>query len=186
MKFQLLTAIALFLFSYSYSQENCETLKHTLAQKEGAITTQKAAISKLEKEVEYYKKTLNLMSSAISVVERDVNFKVNSVIGNSTTGKVVIEGILVNNGVVRSLQSQQAVSTDPQGNIAKSFIMSLGGEVRIKDLNAEIPVKFSIEFSTIMRNVTDIKQLVLIYHSTINYQDDQITVTFNNLAIDWK
>lgn len=186
MKISLLTASALFLFSFSNAQENCAALKITLDQKESTIATQISKISKLEKDIEYYITTLNLMSSSIIVNEKDVNFKINSVIGNSTTGKVVIEGILVNNGVARSLQNQQATCIDPQGNIEKSFQMSLGGENRIKDLNVGVPVKFTVEFTTIMADATDIKQLVVTYHSNVNHKSDPITVTFKNLSIDWK
>ncbi len=186
MKIQLLTASALFLFSYTNAQENCAALKSTLSQKESIIATQNSTISKLTKDVEYYKETLNLMSSSISMVEKDVSFKINSVIGNSSTGKVVIEGILVNNGVVRSLQSQQSNATDPQGNRSTSYVMSLGGETRIPKLNSEVPLKFMIEYSDIKPNTTDIKQLVMTYFSMVNYKKDDISVTFKNLSIDWK
>lgn len=186
MKIQLLTASVFFLFARSYAQENCAILKNTLSQKESIITNQNNTISKLTKDIEYYKVTLNLMSSSTSTIEKDVNFKINSVIGNIVTGKVIIEGILINSGAVRSLQVQSSNSIDPQGNISKSYKMTLGGETRLPILNSDVPVKFSVEFSDIVPNTTDIKQLVMNYFSMINYKKDDITVTFKNLTIDWK
>jgi len=143
-------------------------------------------IIKLEKEIEYYKETLNLLNSKIVAQDQNVDFKIVSVIGDSNTGKVVIEGILINNGVLRSIQGHEANAFDPQGNEIRTFEVAVGANKRIAELHKDITVKFSVEFKNVVSETPILSALTLKFYSNVEHKSNNLSVTFRNISIEWK
>ena len=175
----LLIALAIFCIAASVAQNNANN-----ETKDETITRLQNNIVKLEKEVEYYKKTLDLLNSKIVSQDQNVEFKINSVIGDSNTGKVDIEGILINNGVLRSIQGQLANCIDPQGNETITYQLTVGAGRRLEQLNREIPVKFVVTFKSIPKTPL-ISALTLKYYSSVDFRNNDISVMFRNISIDW-
>ena len=155
-------------------------------KKDETILALQNNIVKLEKEIEYYKKTLDLLNSKITAQDQNVDFKINSVIGDSNTGKIVIEGILTNNGVLRSIQGHEANAFDPQGTEIKTFEVSAGAEKRIAELHKDIPTKFSVTFKNADSDAPMLKALTLKFYSSIGPRNNNISVMFRNVSIEWK
>jgi len=153
--------------------------------KDETISKLQNEVSKLEKEIEYYKKTLDLLNSKITAQDQNVEFKINSVIGDLNTGKVTIEGIVINNGVLRSLQGHQANAFDPQGNEIQTFDVIAGAD-RIKELQKDIPAKFKIVFKSTVPNTPILKSLNLKFYSWVELKQADVSVTFRNIPIEWK
>ena len=163
-----------------------ENLKNENEKQKIIVNTKENEISKLKEEIKYYKETLNLFSSKISTKYKDLNFKINSVIGNSNTGKIMVEGIFVNNGVLRSIQGQKAKIFDPQGNGVNSYKVLVGNEKRIDKLYKDIPTKFSVELEQIIEGTPVIKSLMIDFYSRLGYKSDDISIVFKNLTIKWE
>ena len=105
-----------------------EQLNAELTKKSEIITNQKEQISKLESELDYYKETLDLMNSKIIVKQDDFVLKINSVIGQSSTGTIRIEGVVENKGPQRTFRSYRSKTLlyDPKGNIYKAYKVKFG------------------------------------------------------------
>ena len=106
------------------------------------------------------------------------------VTGDSNTGKVVIEGIVINEGVLRSIQGQVANCFDPQGNETITYQLTVGADKRLDQLNREIPVKFSVTFNSIPKAPL-LSALSLKYYSRVDIRSNDLTVMFRNISIDW-
>lgn len=163
-----------------------ENLKTKNEKQKIILDTKENEISKLREEIKYYKETLNLINSKISTKYKDIEFKINSVIGNSNTGKIMVEGIFINNGVLRSIQCYKAKIFDPQGNGVNSFSVLVGNEKRIDKLYKDIPTKFSVELEQVIEGTPVLKFLMIDFYSKIGYKSDDINVVFKNLKIKWE
>ncbi len=161
-------------------------LKATLNVKENEITQLNNQVIKLDEEIKYYKKTLNLINSKIETKFKDVDFKINSVTGNSNTGKITVKGILINKGVLRSIQGKSSKIFDPQGNGINSFKVLVGNETRIDKLFKDVPTKFSVEIEQVIEGTPVIKILMIDFYSNIGYSSDNINIVFKNLSINWE
>lgn len=157
-----------------------------LTEKNEIIVEKQNKISKLESEIEYYKKTLNLFNSKISTENKNVTFKINSVIGDSNTGKIIVEGILINNGIIRSIQTKRVKAFDPKGNGINKFKMSVGNETRIEKLYKDVPIKFTIELEQIIEGTPIIKALIIDFYSNVGYKRDGLSIVFKNLSVKWR
>jgi hypothetical protein len=163
-----------------------EKHKSIIILEENKISEMNNQISKLNKEIKYYKETLNLFSSKIETNYKDVNFKINSVVGNSNTGKIMVEGILVNNGLTRSIQGYKSKVFDPKGNGIDSYKILVGNGTRIDKLYKDIPTKFSVELEQVIEGTPVLKALMIDFHSNVGYKSDKINVVFKNLSIKWE
>lgn len=180
---KILLVLSLLIFSFNiFSQAKANKTESKL---DSIIQAKDAEIEKLKKEIEYYKQTLNLFNSKIESENKDVTFKINSIVGDTSTGYVTIEGILNNNGVIRSLQTHQTELIDAQGNTATIYDMSLGDDIRLEKLRKDRPVKFTVTIKTIIEGTPVIKSLTMKFHSSVGFKDDPIEVVFTNLSIDW-
>ena len=178
-KYTFLIALAIIYIAPAVGQNNSNN-----ETKDETITRLQNNIVKLEKEIEYYKKTLDLLNSKIVAQDQNVEFKINSVTGDSNTGKVVIEGIVINNGVLRSIQGHVANCFDPQGNETITYQLTVGADKRLDQLNREIPVKFSVTFNSIPKAPL-LSALSLKYYSRVDIRSNDLTVMFRNISIDW-
>ncbi len=185
----ILIILAVFCLKTSFGQEDCSELKNQLAQKEATIDNQKKEILRLKKDIEYYKETLDLLDSKTSTENKNVSFKINAITGNTNTGEVVIEGILINNGPLRSIQKQKSENFDPKGNKETTYNMTIGGDdTRIEKLYKDVPTKFAVSFKQTTEETPMIKILTMTFYSKIanTYKNDNIEVVFKNLPIEWK
>jgi hypothetical protein len=146
-------------------------------------------VSELEKEVEYYKQTLNLLNSKTTATDKNVDFKV-TVIGERNTGKITVEGILVNNGVTRSVQRDFAQLFDPQGNERNTRDIVLGnGNIRLDELHREVPVRFSVEMGHITPETPILSALtirLLSNYTSTPLRSDNLSVMFRNIPVEWR
>ncbi|MCI2230023.1 hypothetical protein MC378_12665 [Polaribacter sp. MSW13] len=163
-----------------------ENLKNENEKQKTIVDIKENEILKLKEEIKYYKETLNLFNSKISTKYKDLDFKINSVIGNSNTGKIMVEGIFVNNGVLRSIQGQKAKIFDPKGNGVNSYKVLVGNEKRIDKLYKDIPTKFSVELEQIIEGTPVIKSLMIDFYSRLGYKSDDISIVFKNLTVKWE
>ncbi|MDF4221503.1 hypothetical protein PXC01_07895 [Maribacter sp. M208] len=184
-KLQLLSILTLSLISSAFGQLDSKELVSENQKLKADITLQNKTISKLKGEVDYLKETLSLIHSKISKDEKDVSFKINHVEGDLDTGKIIIEGILINNGVLRSIQGQKANAFDPKGNGINSYKVMFGNVVRISKLLKDVPVKFNIELEPISDAPPVLKALTVNFYSNVGYKKDPINVVFKNLNIIW-
>ncbi|QXP53658.1 hypothetical protein [Cellulophaga sp. HaHa_2_1] len=192
-KMNLLTYVLILSTTIVLGQTNCTelesdnaSLKSELITKDGIITTQNVTIDQQKKEVLYYKETLALINSKITTENKEVSFKINSVTGNSDTGTVMIEGILINNGVLRSIQGHKANAFDPKGNGIMSYKMTVGNETRIAKLLKDIPTKFAIELNEIVSGTPIITALLIDFYSNVGYKKDGLNIVFKNLNVHWE
>ena len=167
-------------------KQNLSSLKSDNATLKSELNKKESVINEQLNEIEYYKQTLSLFESRISTESNDVMFKINSVEGNSNTGKVIVEGILVNNGPLRSIQGHKSNAFDPKGNGIKSYKVKLGNEKRINKLLNDVPTQFNVEFEQIIEGTPTIRALIVDFYSNIGNRRDNINVVFKNLDIDWK
>lgn len=191
-KLYLFTILSFLLASIAYGQVDCSELESKneklgldLTKKEQIISNQTETISKQEKEIQYYKESLDLLSSKISTVNKDVTFKINSVVGDSNSGIVTIEGILINNGVLRSIQGQKAIAFDPKGNGLPTYKISVGNETRIEKLLKDVPTKFSLNLEQIVVGTPMLTALIIDFYSNVGYKSDALNVVFKNLDVTW-
>ncbi|MFV0591641.1 MAG: hypothetical protein ACK5M7_09670 [Draconibacterium sp.] len=178
----ILIILAVFCLKTSFGQEDCTELKNQLSQKEQIITkqlsdikeknatidNQKIEILRLKKDIQYYKETLDLLDSKISTENKNVSFKINAITGNTNTGEVLIEGILINNGPLRSIQKQKSENFDPKGNKETTYNMTIGGDdTRIEKLYKDVPIKFAVSFKQLIEETPLIKILTMTFYSSI-------------------
>jgi hypothetical protein len=180
-KITTLIALAISCIATITAQNSTE-----IQEKDKIILELQNHVAKLDKELEYYKKTLDLLNSSISEQVQDVDFKINSVIGDSKTGQIVIEGILINNGALRSIQGSQANAFDPQGNEVRTYEVSVGAGGRIAELHREIPAKFSVIFRNTTATAPILMALTLKFYSSVGLRSADISVMFRNITIEWK
>lgn len=192
-KMNLLTYVLILSTTIVLGQTNCTeleadnaSLKSELITKDGIITTQNVTIDQQKKEILYYKETLALINSKITTENKEVTFKINSVTGNSDTGTVMIEGILINNGVLRSIQGHKANAFDPKGNGIMSYKMTVGNETRIAKLLKDIPTKFTVELNEIVSGTPIITALLIDFYSNVGYKKDALNIVFKNLNVHWE
>ncbi|MDO6473304.1 hypothetical protein [Maribacter sp. 1_MG-2023] len=190
---QLIIGFVLLFLVNGYSQSNntdykseVDNLKKELTTKDNIIVSQNDKMDKLEKDIEYYKETLNLISSKISTKDNDVTLKINSVVGNSNSGVVNINGILINKGAVRPVQGQKAYATDPQGNGIMSYKLKIGGLSRVDKVLKDVPTKFTIELEQIVEGTPMLASLIIDFYTRSGYNKDKLNVTFKNLNIIWE
>ena len=185
-KILLVHSIILLSTTFSFAQEDCKTLQAELTKKDQTLAVQKNTINDQLNKIQYYKEALNLLNSKITAESNEVSFKINSVIGNSSTGIIKVEGILINNGPVRSIQVQKANSFDPKGNSAMSYTMKLGNDIRIAKLLKDIPSKFTVEIKELAEGTPLITALIIDFHSSIDYKKNDLNVVFKNLDVSWE
>ena len=176
-----LIALAIFCVTSTTGQNSTD-----IQAKDKIILDLQNQVAKLEKEIEYYKKALNLQNSNVTAEDQGVEFKINSVNGNLNTGIIVIEGILINKGVIRSIQGREANAFDPQGNEIRTIAVSVGAGGRISELNREIDVKFRVEFKNSISEVHIFRNMTIKFYSSVDYKSSDISVTFRNVSIEWK
>ena len=186
-KLQKLSLLTILSITPLFAQEDCTELKVDLTNKEAEIVKQQNNISKLENDIIYYKETLKLLNAKISTETKNVTFKINSVIGDSNSGEVIVEGILINNGALRMIQAFRGAAFDPKGNGIKKNKMSIGNDgIRVDKLFKDIPTKFSLTFTQIIEGTPMIKILMAEYISRLGKKSDNLEVVFKNLPIQWK
>lgn len=166
-------------------EETNKKLNTELNSKNQIITFKSDSITELKKQILYFKETLALLNSTISAENKEVSFKINSVMGSSKTGKITIEGLLVNRGILRSIQGQKAVATDPKGNGTITYNMTVGNTIRIEKLLENVPTKFTLELEKLPVNIPVIKSLIIDFYSTVAFKSDPLNVVFQNLEVNW-
>lgn len=185
-KIQLFTIITIIFALKTYGQSNVSQLEAQNENLKLELTKRESKINDLTKEIEYYKQTLELIDSKISAENKDVTFKVNSVKGNSDSGKVIVEGILINNGDLRRIQGRQANAFDPKGNSIKSYKVKFGNASSVEKVLKDVPTKFNVELEQIVEGTPMIKALIIDFYSRLGIKSDDLNVVFENLNIDWK
>ena len=181
-KMTFILALAIFCISFISGQNSTD-----IQIKDEIISVLKNRVEILEKEIEYYKETLDLLNSSMTAQDQDVEFKINSVIGNSNTGQIVIEGILINNGVLRSIQGWQSNAFDPQGNEIRALSgVSVGAGGRIAELHNDIPAKFRVEFKNTIPKTPMFRSLTIKFYSSVGIYSADLSVMFRNIPIEWK
>lgn len=166
-------------------QENNRKIETELTKKEAIITSQLENISKLEKDISYYKETLDLMNSKISKVTKDVTFKITSATGDTNTAEVLVEGILINNGGLRSMQIYKTEAFDPKGNSLKYGALNIGLTKRVSKLFNDIPTKFTATLKGAAEGTPMIKSLMIEFISKKTGPQETLTVAFKNIPIIW-
>lgn len=157
-----------------------------LDEKDKRITELENQVKALNKDIDYYKETLNLMQSTTKDEDKGVIFTINSVVGDSKTGNVLVSGILVNKGKIRYIGYEQVLCFDPQGNEFKSSKKMLGADGSINELELDIPVKFSVEFSDIPIDTPLFTMLKFKFFSSFGIGPDNISITYRNTPIVWR
>lgn len=185
-KFQLFSIFVILFTFPNYGQSNISELETENGKLKTELSEKETKIKDLTKEIEYYKQTLELIDSKITADDKDVTFKINSVNGNSDTGKVIVEGILINNGALRQIQGKKANAIDPKGNSSMSYKVKFGDAIRIEKVLKDIPTKFNVELEQMEEGTPMIKALIIDFHSKAGYKFDDLNVIFKNLNIDWK
>ncbi|QTE22015.1 hypothetical protein [Polaribacter cellanae] len=163
-----------------------ENLKNENEKHKRIVNIKENEISKLKKKIKYYKETLSLLSSKIEATDKNVNFKITSVNGNTNTGEIVIEGIAINKGILRTLQGKSSIIYDPKGNTTRGYKMSFGEVTRIEKFHKDIPTKFKLLVKEIVPKTPMLKSVNIEFYSTIGYKNDHLYIVFNNLRIKWK
>lgn len=182
---KLLFIITLLTFT-AYGQTNCSELKTELNQKKKIIETKEASITKLENEVNYYKETLNLMNGKVRLEQDNFILIINSVIGKSNSGTVIIEGIAENKGIMRAFRPSgfRTFIYDPKGNNYKASIIKFGTLSHIQEFQKNTPVKFTLIFDKIGEEMPVISNLTAIFtNATGGRYTDMI---FKNLPVIWE
>jgi len=182
---QLIITLSILTFN-AYGQTNCSELKTKLNQKEEIIVTQKANITKLENEVNYYKETLNLMNGKVRLEQDNFILIINSVIGKSNSGTVIIEGIVENKGIVRAFRPSgfRTFIYDPKGNNYEASKIKFGTLSHIQEFQKNTPVKFTLVFDKIGEEMPLITNLTAIF---TNARGERYTdMIFKNLPVIWE
>lgn len=158
----------------------------TLDDKDKRINELENQVKALNKDIDYYKETLNLMQSTTKDEDKGVVFTINSVVGDSKTGNVLVSGILVNKGNVRFICYEQVLCYDPKGNEFESSKRMLGANASINELELDIPVKFSVEFSDIPIDTPLFTMLKFKFFSSLEFGPDNISISYRNIPIVWR
>jgi hypothetical protein len=180
-KFAFFITLAIFCASTMKGQNSAD-----IQTKDAIILELQNNIAKLEKEIEYYKTTLDLLNSKIIAEDQNVEFKINLVTGDSNTGKIVIEGIFINNGVLRSIQGWQANAFDLQGNEMRTFAVAVGSGGKIPELHRDIPTKFRIEFTNSIPDTPMLTALTIKFYSSVGIRSNDISIMFRNIPVEWR
>ncbi|QCX39550.1 hypothetical protein FF125_14285 [Aureibaculum algae] len=184
-KLQLLSLFTIISLTTAFAQEECDELKMVLSNKEAVIATQKEAIAKQQKEIAYYQETLNLINSKISSETNDVTFKITSATGDTNSAEVLIEGLMINNGVLRMMQIGSTEAFDPQGNSLKYSKLNIGLGKRVDKLFSDVPVKFSASLKGVIEGTPFIKSLVVKFYTKSSGPQKTISVAFKNIPVVW-
>jgi len=180
------TFFMMFLALSTYGQSDASQLEEQNEKLKTELLNKENVIQNLKKEIVYYKETLQLMESKISSEDKEVTFKINNVQGDSTTGKVFVEGILINKGATRRIQGWKASAFDPKGNGIMSYQVKLGKYNSIEKLLKDVPTNFNLELEQIVEGTPIITALIIDFYSRIGTKSDNLNVVFKNLRIDWK
>lgn len=190
MKSQLLIIVFFACIGFSFSQDNCEEkvtiLNQKLEVKSNEIFGLKQTVAKQLKEIGYYKEVLELLNSKIVSESKDVEFKINTVKGNQDTGVVVIEGLVTNKGVLRSIQGHKINVTDAKGNGNISYQITIGDQTRLDKLLKDVPTKFVAELEGIVAETPMLKAIILNFYSRSGYKKDDLEAIFKNVTITWE
>jgi len=181
-----LTIFAVFLAINTYGQSEAAQLKEQNEKLKTELIKKETLIEDLNKQIVYFKETLELIESKISTENKEVTFKINTVQGDSATGKVLVKGILINNGVTRRIQGWKANAFDPKGNGIMSYQVKLGRDKSIDKVLKDVPINFNVELEKLVEGTPIITALIIDFYSKIGIQSDNLNVVFKNLSIDWK
>ncbi len=169
-----------------YGQKDCSELKKELTKKEKIVVAQQTNIAKLEKDVKYYKETLNLRSGKVQIIQDNFKLIINSVIGKSNSGTIIIEGIVENNGIMRAFRPSRYTTFiyDPKGNNYRASKIKFGTLDHIQEFQKSLPLKFTIIFDKIGEEMPVISNLTAIFtNATGGKYTDMI---FKNLPVVWE
>jgi len=178
--------IALLFITITFGQNDCSDLKTELINKNQIINTKSQQISNLEGEVKFYKESLNLLNSKISVKQEDFLFKINSVKGIKDNGIVVIEGLVENKGTLRALRSSSynTYIYHTKGNNYKASSIKFGKLLHLQEFQKDLPVKFKITFDKIGEEMPIIKNLTAVFTNRLGKKYPYFI--FKNLDVIWE
>ena len=139
-KAHLFGLLAFLLIANTYGQEDCSELNIKLDAKDEIIAGQQQNISKLESDVKFYKESLDLINSKISVKQDDFVFKINSVTGKSDNGVIIVEGLVENTGALRALRSStyKTYIYDTKGNNYKASEIKFGNLDHLQEFQKDL------------------------------------------------
>jgi hypothetical protein len=178
--------LTFFFSTITYSQNDCSVLKTELNKKNEIINTQNEQITNLEGDIKFYKESLDLVNSKISVKQDDFVFKINSAIGIRDNGIVIIEGLVENIGTLRALRSV-AYNTyiyDTKGNNYKASEIKFGNLIHLQEFQKDLPVKFKITFKNIGEEMPIIKNLTAVFCNRLGKKYNNFI--FKNLDVNWE
>ncbi|WP_053404889.1 hypothetical protein [Persicobacter sp. CCB-QB2] len=184
--FFLFTCICSLLFSSAFAQNECDGLVDRVEEMNRQINEKTNEIQQLNASIAYYKNTLKLINSKKETECNDVLFKINKVTGNSNSGEVKIEGVVINTKLERSLQGSFSEVFDPQGNVSTSYKIEVGNQKRLAALYKDVPVKFSAVIEQYDLDAPIINLLKMKFYSSVGYKKDDLIVVFKNLEVDWR
>lgn len=189
--FSILIILQTAFTSFGQSSSACAEKDAIIVKQKQELANKLDLIEKLEKDIVYYKETLHLLSSEPILAYNGITFRITAIKGDTTNGKVLVEGLLTNSGAENFLQSHSAKAFDPQGNgyqVQASYI-EIANAVRIDKLYNDVPMKFTVSIAGLQKipvGTPMIKALEIEFLTENGTKLETISLLFRNLTIDWK
>ncbi len=179
--------VAIPMLGYSQNSD-CSDVKNEL---QISITQ----ITKLNKEIEYYKETLNLLKPIRTVVVDGMELNITKIVGSKKDKSLSITFVYQNkDSEIRSFfQCEQAFLVDPQGNQFQTYdvFIAPNNGIRAEKILPSIPTKASITFKTtdptnpIETTIPIIRTLTLKVFAK-NHIDSPYSAVFENIPVIWE
>ena len=192
-KNQTLNILFILLTTIAFGQNDCENLKienqklnTAISKTEKIVVSQTETITKLDKDIHYYKETLKLLNSKISTKTKEVTFKITAAKGDSNTAEVLVEGLMINNGGLRFMQTARAEAFDIKGNSLKPGALLIGPTRRVDKLFNDVPTKFTVVLKNVSEETPMIKSLMVEFYSKRNGPQEKVMPSFKNIPVIWE
>ncbi|MGA9213246.1 hypothetical protein [Kaistella sp.] len=146
-------------------------------------------IEELSKQVDYYKKFLNLSKVIRTSTFENIQIELNDIRGLKKEGKIMVEFTYKNMGAEmrKALQFEKAIIVEFEGNQyqTQQVFLTLDGKIRVNDLLHGIPYKGAMFFHKSNRYFPIIRALVL-YIYTKDQLSNPEPIVFENIPVIWE
>lgn len=182
---KILTISGILLINIFYAQKtNCSQLEQELTNK----TSQ---IDQLQKQVEYYKETLDLLKPISTVSLDGMTFSITKAIGSVKNKTINFIFTYQNTDSTdrKFFQCEQAFGIDPQGNQLQSYEVFVGANngIRVENIKPNIPTKATLIFKTTEINFPIIRILKIKIYSNDSLKNGTTQdLIFENIPLTWE
>jgi hypothetical protein len=144
------------------------------------IFAQSVNCEDVQKENDYLKKALHILSPIKKVTAKNIDFNISNCEGNNKEQTIDLTLVLTNHGPNTDLGLRKAVAVDAEGNEYETYQIKIGSGSSNNKVYTDVPVKTIFKFEKVLPSVKLLKLIA------IEFTGNNGGFEYKDIPVTWK